>query len=241
MIDNEAIQNVATKLQTQDINIAREYIQNLFLSFFYEQKESKNILFKGGTALRIVFQSPRFSEDLDFSTNKFFSLKDIEQLILKVDSNIELLGIKTDIKESKSTTGGYLGIINFKFLEYNLDIHLEISFRKQKEANGDIVIIKNEFIPSYTLVILEEHQLVTEKIQAALTRQKSRDFFDIYFLLRGNMINIENKKYLKEIKNILLKSKINFSSELKIFLPIHQHAIIKNFKDTLIREIDRIF
>ena len=240
MIDPDAIQHLATKLQTRDINIAREYIQNLFLSFFYEQKESEHVLFKGGTALRVVFQSPRFSEDLDFSTNKFFSLKNIEQLIFKTASNIELMGIKTDILESKSTTGGYLGIINFQFLGYNFDIHIEISFRKQKEASGSTVVIRNDFIPSYVITILKEDQLVGEKIQATLTRQKPRDFFDIYFLLRGNMISLENKKYLKEIKNILLKTKIDFNTELKTFLPIHQHLIIKNFSGTLSREIDKI-
>lgn len=34
---------------------------------FYQEKEAEAILFKGGTALRLIYQSPRFSEDLDFS------------------------------------------------------------------------------------------------------------------------------------------------------------------------------
>jgi predicted nucleotidyltransferase component of viral defense system len=226
-------------LQTRDINIAREYIQNLFLSFFYEQKDSHNILFKGGTALRIVFQSPRFSEDLDFSTNKFFSLKDIEHIIVKAIGNIELLGIKTDIIESKSTSGGYLGIINFKFLEFNINIQLEISFRKKTEAEGEVVMINNDFIPSYHLIILSQDQLIKEKIQATLTRQKPRDFFDIYFLLRSNIMSNSNKAFLTAVKKITKDTKINFNTELKTFLPVHQHLIIKDFKNNLLREIDR--
>lgn len=240
MISPDDIQLLATKLQTRDINIAREYIQNLFLSFFYEQKESRNILFKGGTALRIVFQSPRFSEDLDFSTDKAFSLKEIEQIIIKTISNIEKLGINTDIKESKVTTGGYLGIINFKFLEYKLDLYLEISFRKKAYIKGEAFVINNSFIPSYLLVALSQDQMVAEKIQAALSRQKPRDFFDIYFLLRGNMVGIPNKTYLKSVRDIVEKTKINFSNELKTFLPVHQHLIIKDFKNNLLREIDRV-
>jgi predicted nucleotidyltransferase component of viral defense system len=240
MISPDDIQLLATKLQTRDINIAREYIQNLFLSFFYEQKESRNILFKGGTALRIVFQSPRFSEDLDFSTDKAFSLKEIEQIIIKTISNIEKLGINTDIKESKVTTGGYLGIINFKFLEYKLDLYLEISFRKKADIKGEAFVINNSFIPSYLLVVLSQDQMAAEKIQAALSRQKPRDFFDIYFLLRGNMVGISNKTYLKSVRDIVEKTKINFSNELKTFLPVHQHLIIKDFKNNLLREIDRV-
>jgi len=240
MISPDDIQLLATKSQTRDVNIAREYIQNLFLSFFYEQKEARNILFKGGTALRIVFQSPRFSEDLDFSTNKLFSLKEIEQIIIKAISDIENIGVKTDIKESKSTTGGYLGIINFKFLEYNIDIYLEISFRKKEDIKGEAFIINNSFLPSYLLVMLSQDQMIAEKIQATLSRQKPRDFFDIYFLLRGGMINASNKILLKSVKGTIEKTKINFSNELKTFLPIHQHLIIKDFKNNLLREIDRI-
>ncbi len=240
MINPDTIQLLATKLQTRDINIAREYIQNLFLSFFYEQKESRNILFKGGTALRIVFQSPRFSEDLDFSTDKFFSLKEIEQIIIKTISNIENLGIKTDIKESKATTGGYLGIINFKFLEYNIDIYLEISFRKKVGIKGEAVVINNSFTPSYVLIILSQDQMIAEKIQATLTRQKPRDFFDIYFLLRGNMITAVNKASLKSIRDTIKKTKVNFSNELKTFLPVRQHLVIKDFKNNLLKEMDRI-
>ena len=36
--------------------------------------------FKGGTALRIIFKSPRFSEDLDFSAYNI-SIPEINQLV----------------------------------------------------------------------------------------------------------------------------------------------------------------
>lgn len=45
----------------------------------YEKEESSNILFKGGTALKIVYGSPRFSEDLDFSGTKL-NKKQLESL-----------------------------------------------------------------------------------------------------------------------------------------------------------------
>jgi len=67
MLDREIIRKLALQHQTTEINIAREYVQHLFLSVFYQEPDSEKVLFKGGTALRITFQSPRFSEDLDFS------------------------------------------------------------------------------------------------------------------------------------------------------------------------------
>ena len=63
----EELNKNAVKNQMQPQYIYREYCQNIFLSFLYQQKKSKQLLFKGGTALRIVYNSPRYSEDLDFT------------------------------------------------------------------------------------------------------------------------------------------------------------------------------
>ena len=67
MIDKNYLQTIAIKNQTTFDNIAREYLQQLFLSIFYQLPGSEKFLFKGGTALRLIFRSPRFSEDIDFS------------------------------------------------------------------------------------------------------------------------------------------------------------------------------
>ena len=67
MISQESLTQAARSQQTTELNVAREHCQHLFLSAFYRQAGSEQAMFKGGTALRIVFGSPRFSEDLDFS------------------------------------------------------------------------------------------------------------------------------------------------------------------------------
>jgi predicted nucleotidyltransferase component of viral defense system len=63
MIANDALKTLATKLQTTELNVRREYFQHLFLSYFYQQPLADWIYFKGDTALRMLYNSPRFSED----------------------------------------------------------------------------------------------------------------------------------------------------------------------------------
>ena len=67
MVDEKFLRYLAAKSTTDFTNVAREYLQHLFLSVFYSLKDSRHFLFKGGTALRIALGSPRFSQDLDFS------------------------------------------------------------------------------------------------------------------------------------------------------------------------------
>ncbi len=79
MITRQFITELSTKNQTSEQNVAREYCQHLFLSYLYKRAGAEKLLFKGGTALRVIFKSPRFSEDLDF-----FSFKEIDILALDV-------------------------------------------------------------------------------------------------------------------------------------------------------------
>ena len=88
MLEENRIDELAVKYQTTKINIYREYIQHVFLSLLYQQKESREILFKGGTALKLVYQSPRYSEDLDFSLGKI-KFTAVESVVLEILKEIE--------------------------------------------------------------------------------------------------------------------------------------------------------
>lgn len=236
MISQSAIQNLAQKLQSTELNIRREYIQHLFLSYFYQQVDSETIYFKGGTALRIMYQSPRFSEDLDFSSSAT-TINRIEHILVQTNREIEREGIKIDIKEAKITSGGYLAIINFLLGNQEVAIQLEVSQRTGK-MKGEVITVINDFILPYTIVSLAREQLVEEKIKALLTRQKARDFYDLYFILRARLLLAAGKSDVKKVINLLEKTDIHFEQELKQFLPKSHWTIIRNFKSSLQQEIN---
>lgn len=237
MIPLSTIQNLAKKLQTTELNVRREYLQHLFLSYFYQRKEAEDILFKGGTALRLAFASPRFSEDLDFSA-RFHTCRQLENIISDSLQKIQREGIVSQIVESKITSGGYLADIMFYLGSDRISLLLQISLRQPKTI-GEVVTIAGDFIPPYPIILLNQKHLIDEKIQALLTRSKPRDFYDLYFLIRSNLLNREQKKLLAKIKNKLDSTPINFSRELKQFLPQTHWPVIKNFKTNLGREIDK--
>ena len=242
MIELRQLQKHAEKQQTTLNNVVREYFQHLFLAYLYQENASEGLLFKGGTALRIVWQSPRFSEDLDFNGIKLTMAK-IETLMETTLAKIEQEGVVTDIEESKKTSGGYLAIFGFKTQDHHSRIQVEISLREARGEKSAVSLIQSDLIVPYTLVHLQEDLLVGEKIQACITRAKPRDFYDIYFMLRSRMAfkkAFEQDKKLKaKILEAIERTKLNFKMELKEFLPVGQHMVIKNFPEVLIREIER--
>lgn len=237
MISLQTIQSLSQKMQSTEQNVIREYLQHLFLSNFYQQAHTFDILFKGDTALRIAFNNPRFSEDLDFSA-LIYDVKLIENSILNTLNFMNKLGIKSKIIVSKETTGGYFAEIEFTLNSANITILLQFSKRHKNDTN-EIVTISNDFVPPYTISILNRNQLFEEKIQALLTRAKPRDFYDIYFLIRSNLISQTQKKLLLQVSDKLTNTKINFDHELKQFLPKSHWAMIKNFNHSLHTELSK--
>ncbi|MBI2025905.1 MAG: nucleotidyl transferase AbiEii/AbiGii toxin family protein [Candidatus Levybacteria bacterium] len=237
MLTLDKLKQLAVKNQTTVLNTQREYIQHLFLSYFYRQTASSQIFFKGGTALRLLYNSPRFSQDLDFSS-QYKDIKRVEDAVIATLSEIEREGIQTEIIESKKTTGGYLATIEFKLSSQEVSIQIEISNR-ERDLKADIVTVVSDFIPSYTVLSLKLQSLVNEKLDALLTRKKPRDFYDLYFMLRARLISPSQREVLEVSLIQLKKTTINFENELKQFLPKTHWAIIRNFKQTLEKEIEK--
>jgi len=237
MITTAALRTLATRLQTTELNVRREYFQHLFLSYFYQQPLTDRIYFKGGSALRMLYHSPRFSEDLDFSSS-VTDIQAIEEAILGTLAAIARENINPDIAESKTTTGGYLAIVTLRTDHDAVAIQLEISLR-EGEKRGEAVMIASDFIPAYMVVALIREQLVDEKIQALLSRRKARDFYDLYFILRANLLPAQRRDVLSPAVETLRQSRIDFEKELKEFLPKSHWAIIRDFPAILEREIER--
>ncbi len=248
MIAKETLQKLATRYQTGIFpNIVREYFQHVFLSELYKLPAANNLLFKGGTALRIIYGSPRFSEDLDFSAFKVDDReikKFVEDLFLRVLAEIEWTGIKVEVGEkSNQTSGGYFGVATFTILDFQpVGMEINISSRDGRKIVEEVDSVANDFVPTYTLLHLPQNELVEEKIFGALLeRKKPRDFYDLYFIMRKNMLSGEHKKRLKEIKDMIIADArvIDFRGELSAFLPADQQAIIRDFQRALGAEINR--
>lgn len=237
MLSLTTIKELATKWQTNTVNITREYIQHLFLSYLYQSPESEKLAFKGGTALRLLFRSPRFSEDLDFTGDiKPFHIKSLLSHTIEKISKEEIV---FETKESKPTTGGYLALYRCKINGEYIGLELNISLRFK--ARAEPILVTSPLLPSYQCMVLPVRELVREKCEALLTRHKPRDYYDLYFLLRERL-GIEA---ILPLKNRLMESIKSLDSkrvnrELKVFLPMSHHQVIAHLSQALNTELNRL-
>ncbi len=196
-----------------------------------------------------MYGSPRFSEDLDFS---LFGVRPgqvkpfVEHLFISVLARMESLGIRTELSgKSAPTSGGYFGLAVLYVRDFPpVNIEINISCREAETMEGEVDSIAGDFAPAYTLYHLPEEKLVEEKIFGALIeRKKPRDYYDLYYLLRKGMLSPGQKERLGKLAEKIMEAagKTDFQTELGVFLPASQQDIIRNFSQTLAREMGRQF
>lgn len=240
MMDQKQIKKLSTRYQVSESRIVQEYVQHCFLSEFYKLSGAEKILFKGGTCLRLVFGSPRFSEDLDFIACPGISYWEIENLLTDAYLNLENWGFNIEIQETKKTTGGYLAKSFFLFNGHKIELKIEISFRVSREKiKKEISQIKNEFITTYDIVHLILEDVANGKLAALMARSKPRDWYDLYFLLKNDYLSAKQKKFLPEILKKFKNYRGDIKKELKVFLPKNQQLILKDFKKILLQELKK--
>lgn len=239
MISFEKIKEIAKKSQTTTLNIARDYVQALFLYAFYQQKESADFFFKGGTALHLVYQSPRYSEDLDFSA-QVFNCQTFEKLLAGSLLFMEKSGLEVNLVESKPTTGGCLAIFSILLGTLLVKVKVEVSLRIAKDIEGEAVLVQTGLIPAFDILVVEEETLVGGKIEALLARKKPRDFYDLYFVLRAGLkISLSEKERKLIFKQIDSLNSKEVATQLRELFPLSHRLIIKDLPGALKRELER--
>ena len=239
MINKIQLEKYAIKQETSYKNILREYTQNLFLRSFYTKEGSQNYLFKGGTAYRIAYGSPRFSEDLDFTG--VHNGTTYEKVLKEVLYDLSSEGINLDLKEAKNTSGGYLANITVNIFGEDIEIKNQISFKDREKKKADVLLISSDLVPAYTMLLLDKKTMVGEKVNALIERAKPRDFFDLHFIhvsekLRKELhISVEQRN--KIIEKVRKQGKKRLERELKMFLPKSCWRMIDDLPSVLIKDI----
>ncbi len=199
------------KSSTAKYNAMREYLQAYALRIMHSAGLFSTTAFVGGTALRFLYDLPRFSEDLDFSRHKKSAVSFMD-LMRIVKQEFVLAGYELSIacKEAKPVQSAFLrierlmydaGLSPLKTQKFSIKIEIDTHPPSGAVLTTQIV---NKFFP-IAFLSHDLPSLFAGKIAALLTRKytKGRDFFDIAWYLSRFKTITPNLKFLH---NALLQS-----------------------------------
>ena len=211
-------------------NILREYLQYKILQIIFNSKYANKLSFLGGTALRIVHDNARFSEDLDFD-NFGLKEKEFDEISQLVKKHLELEGYEVEVRNIfKDAYRCYVRIPKLLFdsglsgyEEEKILIQLDTAphgFQYEPDK-----VILNKFDVFTEINVTPMDIVLSQKIFAIFNRKvpKGRDFYDAVFLLSKTKPNydylqlklkIKRKEELKE-KILTLENKLDFKELAK--------------------------
>jgi predicted nucleotidyltransferase component of viral defense system len=171
----------ARELGIDRTQVVREYWELIILKGLYESPYGRYLIFKGGTALRLTYGSPRFSEDLDFSLTKDAMRGKFHSLIKKTISPFPEL-TQTDLEEKYYT---YLAEIKVtqSYLSFPFRIKVEISKREAKDYQWELKLLNS---PATVIQVMAQvatlEQIYQDKLSCLKGRGKPKDLFDLWYL-----------------------------------------------------------
>jgi len=208
MLTRQQLEIINRKSLRYPLHIAeKDYFLALVMQIIAASSIGKIFIFKGGTALHHCYLDQyRFSEDLDFSSNKTqLSLEEVR----KIFDNIDYLSIKKDYL-SQAT-------IKLEKLQYTgpliqpNSLKVEIDFLQNVLLPPQTTAYHNVWGVDFTVAVMDIKEICAEKIRAMSDRARYRDFYDIYLLLEKYQLDLnEVVSYVrrKEIRRPITKASI---------------------------------
>ncbi len=198
------------------LNKAREFLQILCLKIMGDKGMFEDVAFLGGTALRVLFDLRRFSEDMDFSLipGKKLELNKIQDLFY---AGFKSYGIPAEIK-SQSKNAVQSVWLKFPAILKDLNISplagQKLSIKWDTDTNppkGAVLAhaIINKFF-MFRVVHYDLPSLFAGKLHACLFRNyaKGRDWYDFVWYvskkIRPNLVLLQNAIKQTEGKEIHL-------------------------------------
>ena len=200
----------ARELKIDKTQVVREHWELIVLKGLYESPFGRYLIFKGGTALRLTFGSPRFSEDLDFSLTKDTLKGKFSTLVKKILHPFSELSI-TDLVEKYYT---YLAEIKVtqNYLPFPFRIKIEISKREVKDYQWELKLLSS---PATVIQVVGQvaslQQIYKDKLACLKGRAKPKDLFDLWYISEKLKIPYTPKK---------ISSKKEFVRDLRKYLPM---------------------
>ncbi|MEM3404601.1 MAG: nucleotidyl transferase AbiEii/AbiGii toxin family protein [Nitrososphaeria archaeon] len=190
MIDKETLLRISKLTGLKPFQQEKNYLQTMLLRSLYSNI-SRELVFKGGTALAFFYGLNRFSEDLDFTLEGSLEL---ENLLEEVKKDFEVLGIKANFKildndqRSFSFRIGAEGPFFTKEIE-RCYVRVEISKREKvlrKVDAKELRPIYSDILPFF-VILMDLEEILAEKVRAIIWRGKARDLYDLWFLIKMNV------------------------------------------------------
>ncbi|MFW6141182.1 MAG: nucleotidyl transferase AbiEii/AbiGii toxin family protein [Candidatus Saliniplasma sp.] len=191
MISRDKLRDISKKTSLHLYQQEKDYLIKLFLFNYFRKYD--NAIFKGGTCLRYLYGTERFSEDIDF--NLMIAPQQFKKEVDKILEEFKSIGIENGFVKEEIFDEAYTCEVWFYGPLYEGSNQTQNKFRLDAgERGGTLLEPKWRLIDSeypetkkkFLVQTMDEDELLVEKIITLFTRSKGRDLYDVWYLLMND-------------------------------------------------------
>lgn len=225
----EELKKYRAELKISEDKIIREEAEMQFLNELSNNDISSKLAFYGGTALRLAYDSPRFSEDIDLINIKKINFSEFKAFIELVSKKLNWK--LSDLKDKRNTAFALFKLRDEKLKHpFSLKIELRKTTSKTK-LETNLNLIKSPVSVFNPLLLVPTLKTLKKlKEDAIEDRKKARDIFDLWYISQSLRINFELPQ------NTPIFKKREFENELKVFLPLKYKPIINQLYEKIVEK-----
>ena len=206
MISAEQIRRVAREEKLAAGVVEKDYVLTWLLRGYYMANSGLDdrVVLKGGTAIRKVYfpQTWRFSEDIDFTVVKTVDSESIKEFMKQVfEALFRESGIRYSFESFHSTEGSITANVQFLGpLNFTNRIRHDISLKEKMVLEPERRIVRTNYsdLPEFGVLVYSLDEILLEKIRSIMQRGYSRDYYDVWRLLKETKFtDTEVRKLLK--------------------------------------------
>lgn len=183
-MDQHLAEGFAQRFKIAVEYVVREECEMLLLRSLLESRLGSSLVFKGGTALRLAYGSPRFSDDLDFSAIAPIPTEGFVHIIQALSKGLPQVTLVEAL--AKRFTLFALFKVREAYLPQPFSIKIEISTRPEVWERGrdfELRLLTTDFTNVTVLAQVATLQRMWEDKQKALAaRKQPRDLYDLWFI-----------------------------------------------------------
>lgn len=211
-------QRLAIELGVHITQVVREYWEMVFLDALLSSEHGKNLVFRGGTALRLAYGSPRFSEDLDFAMLKDSLAGRLEELAASLTRPHRQAEV-TDVAAKRWTYLLEIKVVE-DYLDHPFRVKVEVSRRPARSYEHELRLITSPTIPLQPLAkVATLPQLYRDKKECLGDRAAAKDFFDLWFICQKMRMPYEAPQHAVDKRTL--------RRDLRKFLPQKYWPVIE--------------
>lgn len=171
--------------------VLREYLQTLILKALYKTQAGRKLYFTGGTYLRFVHGTKRFSEDLDFNT-EFLTKASFETVVQAAAAELKRVNLKcvVSFRHFKKIYAADMEFPDIEKLYGVISMYTKKSgllVKVETNTPGWKIVMETRVISGfgelYPCFCTQRGALFADKIDALVKKTRARHLYDIIFML----------------------------------------------------------